>query len=331
MEKKPVRWGILGASKFARDFMARAIHAAEGAQLVALATSDPARAEGFAAFCPGLRVHGSYDALLADADIDAVYIPLPNHLHVEWTLKALAAGKHVLTEKPIAMSASEIDQIIAARDATGLLAAEAYMIVHHPQWQRAKQWLEAGEIGQLRHVDAQFSFNLTDSENIRNRPETGGGSLRDIGVYTFGSARFVTSSEPVDISARLIIDNGIDSFAQVAGIMDGPHGRFTYGSMTSMRLYNRQVVTFQGDRGMIRLEGGPFNANVNDLAEVELHQDGNRVITDRFPTANHYVLQVEAFGRSVREGAAYPCPLEFVKGTQAMMDIVYKVGVEITL
>ena len=331
MEKKPVRWGILGASKFARDFMARAIHAAEGAQLVALATSDPARAEGFAAFCPGLRVHGSYDALLADADIDAVYIPLPNHLHVEWTLKALAAGKHVLTEKPIAMSASEIDQIIAARDATGLLAAEAYMIVHHPQWQRAKQWLEAGEIGQLRHVDAQFSFNLTDGENIRNRPETGGGSLRDIGVYTFGSARFVTSSEPVDISARLIIDNGIDSFAQVAGIMDGPHGRFTYGSMTSMRLYNRQVVTFQGDRGMIRLEGGPFNANVNDLAEVELHQDGNRVITDRFPTANHYVLQVEAFGRSVREGAAYPCPLEFVKGTQAMMDIVYKVGVEITV
>ena len=329
--QKPVRWGILGAANFAKGHMAPAIHAAKGAELVALATSDPAKAEGFEEFCPGLRVHSSYEALLADAGVDAVYIPLPNHLHVEWTLKALAAGKHVLTEKPIAMKATEIDQIIAARDATGLLAAEAYMIVHHPQWQRAKQWLEAGEIGQLRHVDAQFSFNLTDGENIRNRPETGGGSLRDIGVYTFGSARFVTSSEPVDISARLIIDNGIDSFAQVAGIMDGPHGRFTYGSMTSMRLYNRQVVTFQGDRGMIRLEGGPFNANVNDLAEVELHQDGNRVITDRFPTANHYVLQVEAFGRSVREGTAYPCPLEFVKGTQAMMDMVYKVGVEITL
>lgn len=329
--QKPVRWGILGAANFAKGHMAPAIHAAKGAELVALATSNPAKAEGFEEFCPGLRVHSSYEALLADAGVDAVYIPLPNHLHVEWTLKALAAGKHVLTEKPIAMKATEIDQIIAARDATGLLAAEAYMIVHHPQWQRAKQWLEAGEIGQLRHVDAQFSFNLTDGENIRNRPETGGGSLRDIGVYTFGSARFVTSSEPVDISARLIIDNGIDSFAQVAGIMDGPHGRFTYGSMTSMRLYNRQVVTFQGDRGMIRLEGGPFNANVNDLAEVELHQDGNRVITDRFPTANHYVLQVEAFGRSVREGTAYPCPLEFVKGTQAMMDMVYKVGVEITL
>jgi predicted dehydrogenase len=328
---KPVRWGILGAANFAREQMAPAIHAAKGAELAALATSSPEKAAGFQAFCPSLTIHSTYEALLADPSIDAVYIPLPNHLHVEWSLKALAAGKHVLTEKPIALQASEIDQIIAARDASGLLAAEAYMIVHHPQWQRAKAWLEAGEIGTLRHVDAAFTFHLTDLENIRNRPDAGGGSLRDIGVYTFGSARFVTSSEPVDLSARLILENGVDTFAQVAGIMEGPHGRFTYGSMTSMRLYNRQVVTFQGDKGMIRVEGGPFNANVNDMAEVELHQNGNRVITERFPTANHYVLQVEAFGRSIREGAAYPCPLEFVKGTQAMMDTVYNVGVEISL
>ena len=229
--------------------MGPAIHAAKGAELYALATSDPEKAKGFTAFCPTLTVHSSYDALLADPLVDAVYVPLPNHMHVEWALKALAAGKHVLVEKPIAMQADEIDQIIAARDASGLLAAEAYMIVHHPQWQRAKEWLEAGEIGTLRHVDAAFSFHLTDGENIRLRPETGGGSLRDIGVYTFGSARFVTGSEPVDISARLIRENGVDIFAQVAGIMDGPHGRFTYGSMTSMRLYNRQVVTFQGDQG----------------------------------------------------------------------------------
>jgi predicted dehydrogenase len=328
---KPVRWGILGAANFALGHMAPAIHAAKGAEFAALATSSPEKAAGFQAFNPALKVHSTYDALLADPTIDAVYIPLPNHIHVEWTLKALAAGKHVLTEKPIAMQAGEIDQIIAARDASGLLAAEAYMIVHHPQWIRAKEWLEAGEIGTLRHVDAAFSFCLTDLENIRNRPDAGGGSLRDIGVYTFGSARFVTGSEPTDISARLIMENGVDTFAQVAGIMDGPHGRFTYGSMTSMRLYNRQVVTFQGDKGMIRVEGGPFNANVNDLSEVELHQNGNRVITDRFPAVNQYVLQVEAFGRSIREGAPYACPLEFVQGTQAMMDTVYKVGVPISL
>ena len=327
---KPVRWGVLGAARFAREHMAPAIHAAEGAELAALATSDPAKAEGFRAFCPGIAIHSSYDALLADPTIDAVYIPLPNHLHVEWTLKTLAAGKHVLTEKPIAMKAREIDQIIAARDRTGLLAAEGYMIVHHPQWQRAKEWLAAGEIGTLVHADVAFSFNLTDASNIRMKPETGGGSLRDIGVYTFGCARFVTGAEPVDLSARIHREAGVDVFAQVAGVMEGPGGaRFTYGSMTSMRMYNRQVATFQGTKGMIRLEGGPFNANVNDLAEVELHQNGNRVIVERFPTANQYKLQVEAFGRTVREAAPYPCPLEFVRGTQAMMDRVYEVAVEI--
>jgi predicted dehydrogenase len=331
---KPVRWGVLGAARFAREQMAPAIHAAEGAELVSLATSDPAKAAGFQAFCPALTVHSTYEALLADPDIDAVYIPLPNHMHVEWTLKTLAAGKHVLTEKPIALKAREIDQIIAARDRTKLLAAEAYMIVHHPQWQRAKEWLEAGEIGDLVHADVAFSFNLTDGSNIRNKPETGGGSLRDIGVYTFGCARFVTGAEPVDLSARIHREGGVDVFAQVAGIMEGPPknphvGRFTYGSMTSMRMYNRQVATFQGTKGMIRLDGGPFNANVNDLACVELHQLGNRVTIDRFPTANHYKLQVEAFSRSVREGSAYPCPLEFVRGTQAMMDRVYEVAVDI--
>ncbi len=323
---QPVRWGILGAANFAREFMAPAIHAAQGATLAAIATSDPAKAAPFQAFCPDLRIHNSYDALLADPAIDAVYVPLPNHLHVEWTLKALAAGKHVLTEKPIAMQADEIDQIIAARDASGLLAAEAYMIVHHPQWQRAKEWLAAGEIGTLIHADAAFSYNLTDMGNIRARPETGGGGLRDIGVYTFGSARFVTGAEPIELSAKIRLHNRIDVFAQVDAVMEGPTGRFTYGSMTAINMYNRQVVTFQGDRGMIRLDGGPFNANVNDVAQIELHRDGNTVLTERWPAANHYVLQVEAFSRSVRDGVPYPCPLEFVRGTQAMIDTVFAVA-----
>ena len=326
---KAVRWGILGASKFAQDFMARAIHAAEGAELVALATSDARKAAGFLAFCPGLRLHSTYEALLADPNIDAVYIPLPNHLHLEWTLKTLAAGKHVLTEKPIAMKADEIDQIIAARDATGLLAAEAYMIVHHPQWIRARQWVQEGAIGKILHVDAAFSYNLTDMENIRARPETGGGGIRDIGVYTFGCARFVTGAEPKDLSARVILEHGVDVFAHVVGTMEGPMGSFTYGSMTAINMYNRQVVTFQGDKGMIRLDGGPFNANVNNLAQIELHQNGNTVLTERWPADNHYVLQVEAFCRSVTTGAPYACTLEFARGTQAMIDRVFAVAVPV--
>ena len=327
--QKSVRWGILGASKFAQDFMARAIHASEGAELAALATSDPRKADGFAAFCPGLKVHASYDALLADPGIDAVYIPLPNHMHLEWTLKTLAAGKHVLTEKPIAMTAPEIDQIIAARDATGLLAAEAYMIVHHPQWIRARQLVQEGAIGKIQHVDAAFSYNLTDMGNIRARPETGGGGIRDIGVYTFGCTRFVTGAEPKDLSARVIMEHGVDVFAHVVGTMEGPAGQFTYGSMTAINMYNRQVVTFQGDQGMIRLDGGPFNANVNDVAQIELHRHGNTVLTERWPAANHYVLQVEAFCRSVTIGVPYASTLEFARGTQAMIDRVFAVAVPV--
>ena len=325
--QKAVRWGILGASKFARDFMARAIHAAEGAELVALATSDPARANGFAAFCPGLKVHGSYEALLADPGVDAVYIPLPNHMHLEWTLKALAAGKHVLTEKPIAMKADEIDQIIAARDATGLLAAEAYMIVHHPQWIRARQLVQEGAIGKIQHVDAAFSYdNREEPGNIRNRPETGGGGIRDIGVYTYGSARFVTGAEPDDLQARVITENGVDVWAQVTGTMAGPGGKFTYSAMTSMRLFSRQEVVFQGETGLIRLTA-PFNANVFGVARLEWHREGLSMREERWPADNHYVLQVEAFCRSVTTGAPYACTLEFARGTQAMIDRVFAVAV----
>jgi predicted dehydrogenase len=328
-----IRWGILGAAKFAREHMGPAIHAAHGSKLAALATGSAEKASGFKAFCHDLHVHESYEALLVDPGIDAVYIPLPNHLHVEWALKANKAGKHVLVEKPIALTSGDFDALIAARDASGLQLAEAYMIVHHPQWQRAREWVQGGEIGDLVHVDVAFSFNLdAEAANIRNQAEAGGGGLRDIGVYTFGSARYVTGAEPVDLSARLVMHNGVDTTAQVAAVMQTPAGhRFTYGSTTCIRAYNRQVATFQGTRGMVRLEGGPFNANVNDLAEVELHQSGNRVTVERFPTANHYVLQVQAFGRAIRGEAAFPCTLEFVRGTQDMIDQALEKGVVLSV
>ena len=319
-----VKWGILGAANFAQQHMAPAIHAAKGAELYALATSSPDKAARFQEFCPGLKLHVSYDALLADPEVEAVYIPLPNHLHVLWTLKALAAGKHVLTEKPIALHAHEVDQIMHARDAAGKLAAEAFMIVFHPQWRRAKQLVEEGAIGRVLHVDAAFSYdNRADTDNIRNRPETAGGGVRDIGVYTYGSVRFVTGAEPVELHAKLKRENGVDTWAQVTGEMAGPGGRFTYSAMTSMRLFLRQEVVFQGDKGMIRVANAPFNAAIHDQAQLELHQPGQKVTIERFPGVNQYKLQVEAFSRSVRTGEPYGCPLEFVRGTQAMIDMVF--------
>ncbi len=329
---KSMRWGVLGASNFALHYMAPAIHMARHAEFAALATSRAAKAIPFQAFCANLAVHDSYDALLDDPSIDAVYIPLPNHLHVEWTLKALAKGKHVLCEKPIAMAAADIDRIIAARDASGLLAAEAFMIVHHPQWLRAREWVAGGEIGPVLHADAAFSYdNRGDLDNIRNRPETGGGSLPDIGVYTLGSMRFVTDAEPVDITAAIRRENGVETFAQVIGTMTGPTGGFTFGSMTSMRLFPRQEVVFQGENGLIRVAHGPFNANVFAEARIELHRPGLQVLTERFPEANHYVLQVEAFGRSVTDGVPYGCPLEFSRGTQVTLDRIMASATEISI
>jgi len=320
---KPGNWGVLGASKFAREHMARAIHEAAGARLYALATSDPKKADDFKAFCPDLQVHGSYDALLSDPAVEAVYIPLPNHLHVEWTQKAIAAGKHVLTEKPIALKADEIDGLIAARDTSGLLVAEAYMIVHHPQWQRARVLVAEGAIGRILHADAHFSYdNRADPGNIRNRPETGGGSIPDIGVYTYGGIRYVSGAEPSRLRARIRRENGVDVYAQVTGQFAGAGGDFTFHAMTSMRLPPRQEVVFQGEGGLIRLTA-PFNAGIFGEAQLHMLRPGKPDHVERFPGLRQYVRQVENFGRSLRDGAEYPWRLEDAKGTQAMIDMVF--------
>lgn len=320
-----IRWGILGAAKFAREHMAPAIHAAKGADLSAIATSSPDKARDFAAFAPAIRVHDSYDALLADPAIDAIYIPLPNHLHVEWSIKALAAGKHVLCEKPMGLQASDYDRLIAARDAAGLLAAEAFMIVHHPQLIRARDLVQGGAIGRLRHVDATFTYNnADDTANIRNRPETAGGALRDIGVYTFGAARFVSGQDAEAVTyADIHLENDVDVFAQIAARFAG----FTYAAVVSMRMQPRQQITFHGDKGVLRLTC-PFNANVFDLAQLTLETGRDTLTVERWPGVNHYVLQVENFCDAVRNTAAYPCPLEFSRGTQAMMDMAFACGAQ---
>ena len=147
--------------------------------------------------------------------------------------------------------------------------------------------------------------------------------MRDIGVYTYGSVRFVTGAEPVELTAKLKLENGVDVWAQVTAEMAGPSGKFSYSAMTSMRLFLRQEVVFQGETGMIRVANGPFNAGLHDQAQLELHQPGGKVTVERWPGVNQYKLQVEAFSRSVRTGEAYGCPLEFVRGTQVMIDKVF--------
>ena len=315
---KVMRWGVLGASKFARTQMVPAMMLAQNTQFCALATSESKKATPFQAIEPDLKVYSDYDALLADPEIDAIYLPLPNHLHVKWCKKGLAAGKHVLCEKPITMRAEDIDDLIARRDRSGLLLAEAYMIVHHPQWHYSKKLYQSGAIGQLVQVDGVFSYNNSaDPNNIRNRPETGGGSLPDIGVYTMGAARFVTDEEPVEIvDASITWQNDVDVWAAI----NAQFPSFHFNATTSMRMAPRQEMNFHGTEGLIRLTA-PFNPSVFSQAEVALHSADMVVSTKRYPAENHYVNQLQAFRASAFEGAPYACPLEFSRGTQRMIDM----------
>jgi predicted dehydrogenase len=312
-----VRWGILGAAKIARTALAPAIVQAEGAELVALATSDPAKAAPFNRVSKDLRVC-DYAALLAAPDVDAIYIPLPNHMHVDWTLRALEAGKHVLCEKPLALGAAEIDRLIAARDASGRMVAEAFMVTHHPQWHRMRKLLAEGVIGDLRHVEGVFTYYNTDAANIRNRPETGGGGLRDIGVYPVVSTRFATGAEPTRLQADIRYENGVDAFARVWADFPG----FTMSFHCGMRLQRRQDMVFHGTKGWIRM-AAPFNPPSMGEAQIQVHHGNGAVTIERFPEVNQYLCMVEDFGRAMTDPASYPCPLEFSRGNQAMIDAIF--------
>ena len=315
-----LRWGVLGASKFALEHLIPAIQLARNNSFKALASSSKERAAAFVQLEPEIEIYRSYEELLADDRINAVYIPLPNTMHVDWTIRAIKSGKHVLCEKPIAMRAKEIDELIKLRNTTGLLVAEAYMIVHHPQWIKAKEIVQSGVLGDLIQVDAVFSYNnQADLENIRNNSNMGGGGLPDIGVYTLGSVRFVTDQEPAALRhVDIKYENGVDVWALAA--FDFPKFKFT--SITSMRMAPRQEVTFQGTDGFIKLTA-PFNPLVYDKAEIiKRMNDGTEEIFS-YPGVSQYVNQIEAFSDAVLNEKTYPCSLEFSQGTQAMIDSIF--------
>jgi predicted dehydrogenase len=316
-----LNWGVLGGAKFAKDHMVPAMQLARRTRFGALATSSAEKAALFREIEPTVEIHNSYEALLEDPKIDAVYIPLPNNLHLDWTIKAIKSGKPVLCEKPLCLRAEDFDQLIAVRDEAGRLVAEAFMIVHHPQWQMAKQLFEAGAIGTIKRVSCAFSYdNSRDPGNIRNSAQMGGGALPDIGVYTMGSVRFVTGEEPVEIlSSYIDWENDVDVWSHCTARFPSFH----YTGVVSMRMSPWQDVTFHGTDGVMRLTA-PFNPGSYGEAQIELHRPTApmAVETLRFPAANHYVNQLEAFAATVLDGAEYPCSLEFVQGTQKMMDAV---------
>ncbi|MCV2877151.1 Gfo/Idh/MocA family oxidoreductase [Rhodobacteraceae bacterium XHP0102] len=313
-----VNWGILGASNFALNEMAPALHLAGRGRLAGIATRDVAKAAPFARIAPDLSVHDSYEALLADPLIDAVYIPLPHTMHVEWGIKALQAGKHVLVEKPTAMQADEITPLIEARDKSGLVASEAFMIVHHPQWHMAREIITSEQLGTLQRVRAAFTYNnASDTQNIRNKAAMGGGSLPDIGVYTIGSTRFATGGALREIyDAKIEYEGDCEVTAEARAGFDG----FDAHWLTSMRMHPFQEVTFHGSAGVLRVPT-PYNAGVFDQARLVI-ETGMERREIRFPKVNQYVLQVENLNAAILDGAALKWRLEDAVETQETIDAI---------
>jgi predicted dehydrogenase len=250
--------------------------------------------------------------------VDAVYIPLPNHLHVDWSIRAAQAGKHVLCEKPIALVASQIDDLIAARDRTGKLIAEAFMVAHHPQWDRVRTLLASGVIGRLEHVEGCFTYTNRDLGNIRHDPAMGGGGLRDVGVYPCVTARMATGAEPMRLRSDIRLQNGVDIFARVWA--DFPD--FTMSFYCGMMQTRRQHMIFHGQDGWIEL-AAPFNGNVYGDARVEWKGVDGVLQMERFNIVNQYALMLENFAASATTGTPFACPLEFSRGNQAMIDAIF--------
>jgi len=252
-----LRFGILSTAKIGRELVVPAIQDAENCVVTAIASRDVARARQMADRFSVPHAFGSYEEMLASDVIDAVYIPLPTSQHVEWTIKAADAGKHVLCEKPIALKADEIDSLIAARDRNKVLVTEAYMVTYAPVWRKVRSLLADGAIGRLRHIQGAFTYFNRDAGNMRNIPALGGGGLPDIGVYPTISTRFVTGCEPLRIQAVTERDPefGTDIYSSVKA----DFGDFEMTFYISTQMANRQVMVFHGTEGFIEVKS-PFNA-----------------------------------------------------------------------
>lgn len=317
-----LRWGILSTAKIAREQQIPAIQAADGSRLAAIASRDEWRARALADQCGAPDAFGSYEAMLESDRVDAVYIPLPTAHHVEWALKAVHAGKHVLVEKPLALKAAEIEPLITARDEAGVVVAEAFMVRYHPQWDQVRDWIEAGRIGRLLHVQAAFSYFNDDPANMRNVPELGGGALPDIGVYPIVATRLVTGAEPVSAVAHVERDPrfGTDRFADcTVSFAD-----FRLSFYVSTQAAARQFMTFHGTDGFIEVEA-PFNVGLYGDPAIRLH-DRSHASAEirRFPGVNQYRRQVEAFSAKVAGRNAPSFTLEESVLNQRVVDALFR-------
>ena len=321
----PVRWGILGAANIALNRVIPALQHSPHMKVVAIASRSLAKAQEAARTHGIPRAYGSYEELLADPDVEAIYNPLPNHLHVPWSIRAADAGKHVLCEKPIALNAGEARELLLARDRTGVQMAEAFMVRAHPQWAAVRELIAEGRIGELRLVVGHFSYFRRDPTDIRSRADWGGGALMDVGCYPITLSRWLFGEEPTDVVAAIEVDPelGVDRLA--SGILRFPSGQASFTCGGQITHHQRMIV--YGTDGRIEIEI-PFNAPPDRECRIFV-DDGSKFAgmsaeTIVFPAVDQYRLQGERFCEAVRGVGAVPTTLEDAIGNMAVLDALFR-------
>jgi len=302
-----VRWGVLSTAKIGITTVIPAMQLGEYCDIVAIASRKLQKAQAAARQLGIPKAYGSYEELLAAPDIDAVYIPLPNHLHVPWSIKALNAGKHVLCEKPLGLNVAQAEELLAAaKKHPQLKVMEAFMYRHHPQWQSARQLVVEGRIGKLRTIHSFFSYYNADPRNIRNTAEVGGGGLMDIGCYCVSLSRFLFGSEPQRVCGTMGYDPRFKTDRLTSGILDFSNGTATFTCSTQLSPYQR--VNIFGTEGRVEIEI-PFNAPPDRPCKM-WHQRGAEIEEIALEVCNQYTIQGDLFSQAVLHDTEVPTPLE---------------------
>jgi predicted dehydrogenase len=306
-----VRWGILSTANIGMAKVNPAIQKGQYCEIVAIASRDRQAAERAAGQLGVAMAYGSYEELLADPEVDAIYNPLPNHLHVPWSIKALEAGKHVLCEKPLAPTAAEAQQLVdAAKQHPKLKVMEAFMYRFHPQWQRTRELVREGRLGELRAIQAGFTYYLTDPNNIRNQVAAGGGALLDIGCYPISVARFLFGAEPQRTFGTVEYDPVFKTDRLVSAMLDFGRGTATFTCGTQLSSYQRVLVA--GTQGQVEV-AIPFNAPPDQPCRIWFgpgYGPGETREEIVLPVADQYTLQADAFAKAILDDTPVPTPIE---------------------
>ncbi|MDR7088061.1 Gfo/Idh/MocA family protein [Cellvibrio fibrivorans] len=323
---KKLRWGVLSTAKIGREKVIPALQKSTHNQVLAICSRDEQSARRVADELHIERAYGTYEELLADTDIDAIYNPLPNHLHVDWSIKALQAGKHVLCEKPLGLNTADAQRLVdAARAHPQLKVMEAFMYRFHPQWQLAKQLVDEGRIGKLHAVHSHFSYNNREPDNIRNKAEWGGGALLDIGCYSISLSRWLFNEEPTQVLGQITPMPGEEVDCLTSAIMEFSAGSASFTAATKIEPI--QYAEAIGDEGSLYLERPFYNDGSEPVQRVRITRNRVQEVIE-VPDTNHYSAMGDAFALSIFNDSPVPTPLDDAIANMRAIDATFESAAE---